>query len=106
VSDSAIVEDLADQAVRSREEVMKQLSHQDVKSAVLARAQSFKFEKEVADRIGKEPGFDVPGHVAITILREADCLYYSKVRFEAGPLKGTVGWVFRPSIDDPRTEYP
>jgi hypothetical protein len=107
VYDSPIIEDLADQAVRSREEAAKELgSREDIGTRLSVWHQSGRFLSERGERIGKEPGFDVPGRTAITILRESDTLRYSKVRFDDGPFKGKVGWVSRGLIDDPRTRMP
>jgi hypothetical protein len=56
-----------------------------------------------ADILAKQPGFDVAQQAHFKILVEADSFPYSKVAFDDGPFKGQVGWVWRGSIDDPRT---
>ncbi|HTS50241.1 MAG TPA: hypothetical protein VMH05_19980 [Bryobacteraceae bacterium] len=58
-----------------------------------------KGKTEVAAR----PGFDVPGGASFKILFESQDLMYTKVEFDKDPLRGRVGWIWKGSIDDPRT---
>jgi len=61
-----------------------------------------KGKTEVAAR----PGFDVPGGAPFKIIFESQDLMYSKVEFDSGPLRGRAGWIWKGSIDDPRTRIP
>ena len=61
-----------------------------------------KGKTEVATR----PGFDVPGGASFKILFESQDFMYTKVEFDKDPLRGRVGWIWKGSIDDPRTRMP
>lgn len=75
------------------------------KRAVVDPAKQQELAKEKTE-VPAKPGFDVPGGARFKILFESQDLMYSKVEFDAGLLRGRSGWIWKGSIDDPRTRTP
>jgi hypothetical protein len=105
--DSPTVQSMVDQALHVEQEHIRGLGSPDksVRLTTFLESRPGKLFWKLADDMGKEPGFDVPGQTRFRILFESNVLPYSKVEFERGPFKGRVGWLSRGSFDDPRTGY-
>ena len=62
--------------------------------------------QKLANDMGREPGYDVPGGARFKILTDGHVLPFAWVEFDGAPFKGQRAWVPRYSFDDPRESMP
>ncbi len=89
--DSPVVQSAADQLLQAKQQHVRAFSSHNEKEGMAAFLASQELYRKLADELGREPGYDVPGQTQFRILVESDILPYSKVEFDEGPIRG--GWV-------------
>jgi hypothetical protein len=102
LSDSSTVQAIAAQALVAKQEY--EFARSEKRPGTEERYQEL--IQKLANDMGREPGYDVPGGARFKILTDGQVLPYAWVEFVGPPLKGQRAWVPRYSFDDPRESMP